>query len=79
MKAPVGADVGLYMDTAREINIGDEIVTRSGRRYLVTSVRQQLRGKAIGRWHLRCTILAPDAVHDDPDARVHMLFWYSRG
>lgn len=79
MKAPVGASVKLYIDTRNEINIGDEIVTRSGRRYLVTHVRQQTRGIHVGRWHLRCTVLANDAIHDDPDACVHTLFWYSRG
>lgn len=79
MKAPVGAQVGLYMDSLRTINVGDEVVTRTGRRYLVDNARRQAKGKHAGRQHLRCTVLAPDAIHDDPDAVVHTVYWYSRG
>lgn len=78
MAAPVGAEVGLYMDTPRTIVRGDEIRTQTGRRYLVLAVRRQMRGKHTGRWHLRCEILAADAQLEDPDAMVHPIRWYSR-
>src|SRR4051794_18911241 len=69
VKAPVGAEVGLYIDHRGTVDVGDEIETRSGRRYLVVKTRQQTRGQNIGRWHLRCVVLAPDAERD-PDSRV---------
>lgn len=77
VKAAPGAVVGLYMDTARELEVGDEIHTRSGRRYEIASVRRQERGKHIGRWHLRCLVLAPDHP-TDPDVAVHSIWWYPR-
>lgn len=75
---PPGSEVGLFMDTRNDIDVGDEIVTRTGRRYLVVKTRRQQRGAHVGRWHLRCVVRERDAIHDDPDARVHMLWWYSR-
>lgn len=81
MKAPAGAEVGLYMDTRREIFVGDEIRTPTGRRYLVVRNRIQDRGKHLGRQHLRAVVLADDAPHAydrDPDATTHCVVWYKR-
>ena len=77
MKAAVGAEVGLYIDHRGEVEVGDEIVTRSGRRDLVVQHRVQVKGIHAGRHHLRCVVLAPDAERD-PDSRVITIWWYSR-
>ena len=77
MKAPPGRIVSLYMDTLRTIEVGDEIETRSGRRYEVQSVRVQSRGKHVGRKHLMALVLDPDHPRD-PDVTIHALWWYSR-
>jgi hypothetical protein len=58
MKAPAGAEVGLYVDLVAQVATGDVIETQTGRRYLVTSRREQMRGKHTGwlhriRWYPR--------------------------
>jgi hypothetical protein len=79
--APAGTEVGLYVDLRDRVAIGDIIETRSGRQYLVTSVRVQERGKHAGRQHLRAVVLDPEAVC--PSAMVarfvHRIRWYHRG
>lgn len=75
---PPGSVVGLTFDTPRDVALGDEIVTFTGRRYLVVAVRRQTRGMHIGRWHLRCQVLEKDFVHGDSDAYVHTIRWYPR-
>ena len=75
--APPGSLVKIYMDTNREIEPGDEIQTRSGRRYEVEGVRIQTRGNHVGRKHLEVRVLAEDHPRD-PDAVVHVLWWYAR-
>lgn len=74
---PPGSEVGLYYDSRRHVDVGDELETTAGRRYLVVKVRRQERGAHIGRWHLRCIVLAPDAARD-PDSQVHPVHWYRR-
>ena len=76
MTAPAGAEVGLYVDLVATVRIGDVIETRSGRRYRVIAVREQLRGKAAGRQHLRAVVLEAD----DPGegGAVHRIRWYAR-
>lgn len=76
MKAPVGRQVGIYMDTARHIEPGDVIQTQTRRSYLVDTVRVQQRGVHVGRQHLRCTVIAEADV--PADAVIHPIFWYSR-
>lgn len=76
--APPGSLVSIYMDTRRDIVVGDEIETRAGRRYEVEHVRIQLRGKHAGRKHMKVRVLAPDHPRDE-DVTVHPLWWYSRG
>lgn len=79
MAAPVGSNVSLYMDTPRDIQPGDYIVTHSGRSYLVDSVRIQQRGKHAGRKHMRVIVVDPATVpHGDDEEVIHPLFWYSR-
>ena len=65
------------MDTLRTLEVGDEIQTRSGRRYEIVKVRRQERGMHTGRWHLRCVVLEPDHPRD-PDVTVHVIWWYRR-
>lgn len=77
MKAPAGAVVSLYMDTLRLMEVGDEVRTRSGRRYEVVGLRRQERGKHKGRWHIQARVL-PVEHPLDPDVTVHTLWWYSR-
>lgn len=74
--APVGANVGLYFDGLASIEEGDYIRTKSGRSYLVESVRVQQRGIHVGRQHLRCIVVNPEDVA--PDATVHRMWWYRR-
>lgn len=75
--APIGAEVGLYLDLQERVALGDIIETRSGRRYAVLAVRVQERGKNRGRQHLRVIVLASN---EDPPtgARIHRIRWYSR-
>lgn len=77
--APAGAEVRLFYDAVtRDVRAGDELVTSTtGRRYLVLAVRRQERGKHVGRMHLRCVVLAPEARRD-PDTIVHPVTWYRR-
>lgn len=80
MKKPAGTEVGLYVDLVARVAIGDVIETRSGRQYLVSSVRVQEQGKHAGRQHLRAVVLDADAVC--PSAMVgrvvHRIRWYAR-
>lgn len=78
--APIGTEVSLYVDLRERVDVDDLIVTTSGRTYLVTGVRVQLKGKHSGRQHLRAVVL------DETDARAlgtsrtrHMIRWYERG
>jgi hypothetical protein len=63
--------------TTAQAPVLDQIETRSGRRYEVVTVRRQLRGAHIGRWHMKVLVLAPGHPRD-PDVAVHPLWWYSR-
>jgi len=75
--APVGAEVGLYVDLVDEVALGDVIETQTGRRYLVTARRLQERGQRVGRQHLRCVVLEANSRIDD-GSHVHRIRWYSR-
>lgn len=76
MKAPLGAEVGLYFDgwTPLEPYL-HALVTPSGRVYLVVAVRVQQKGKHRGRQHLRCVVsdVVPEGAQEVP------LHWYARG
>jgi len=75
VKAPIGAEVGIYYD-GRAVSVGDALVTLTGRTYLVTSVRCQAKGAHHGRQHLRCVV----AEYPPPEGtRVLPLVWYKRG
>ena len=75
---PPGREVRLFYDaTDREVGVGDELETTTGRRYLVLAVRRQKRGVRVGRWHVRAVVLAPGATRD-PDSVVHPVYWYRR-
>lgn len=88
MTAPAGTEVGLYVDLVDRVEQNDVIETRSGRRYMVVSVRVQDRGKHRGRQHLRAMVLPPDTMPivarqngdgiDIGPARVHRIRWYAR-
>lgn len=78
--APIGSNVGLYIDAARILGEGDMVVTSTGRTYRVTSNRIQERGKHAGRQHLRVNVVDPAEAEDvDEDTYVLRIFWYSRG
>jgi hypothetical protein len=87
--APIGAEVGLYVDLRERVELGDVIETRAGRRYGVTSVRVQERGKHAGRQHLRAVVLAEgeqlmisrdvgDRTVVTSGGRTHRIRWYRR-
>ena len=76
MTAPVGAVVGLYLDTRLEVTEGTVLQTPSGRSYRVLTVRRQARGKHVGRWHLKVVVIPPEAIDDDDN--VIPMRWYSR-
>lgn len=76
MSAPIGTEVGLYVDLVAKVYVGDVIETKRGRRYGVVTVRTQTRGKYAGRQHLRGVVLDPD---EPTTARVHRITWYRRG
>jgi hypothetical protein len=76
--APPGKRVKLYVDLRQQVQVGDVIRTRTGRRYSVDTVRVQQRGIHTGRQHLQATVMSPDEP-DDPDVRIFDIGWYSRG
>ena len=84
MTAPAGAVVSLYVDLVARVAVEDVIETQSGRRYRVLGVREQTRGKHVGRQHLSCLVLGaddPDATHrfdDTMGPRLHQIRWYPR-
>lgn len=87
MTAPAGAIVSLYVDLVSRVAIDDVIETQSGRRYRIIAVRQQQRGKHVGRQHLRCLVLgkgeriAYEGMQPDHPwvPTVHRIRWYVRG
>ena len=80
MKAPAGAVVSLYVDLVARVAISDLVVTEAGRKYQVLDVREQLRGKHVGRQHLKVLVLPDDTLTEgDGPARVHVIRWYRRG
>jgi hypothetical protein len=84
--APPGSEVGLYVDLAAAVHVGDAIRTQTGRSYLVVRRRVQLRGRHIGRQHLRAVVLEEDVVQECAGGVpaqlvpvVHQIRWYRRG
>lgn len=81
--APVGRNVGLYIDSATVLGEGDFVTTRTGRAYRVTSNRIQARGKHTGRQHLRVDVVemaeVEQALAADEDVISLPIWWYSRG
>jgi len=74
MKAPLGAEVGLYYD-GRPVSVEDCLVTPSGRVYFIISLRVQERGIHIGRQHIRAIVM--DQVPER--SKAHPIYWYKRG
>lgn len=74
--APRGTEVGLYYDSPTLVQVDDFLQTRSGRTYLIISVRIQERGKHVGRQHLRALVSGPEEIGSGD--KVHPIFWYSR-
>jgi hypothetical protein len=72
--APLGAVVRIFYD-GRQVATGDALVTRTGRTYVVASVRIQHRGQYLGRQHLACLI----AREPPAGAQIFPLYWYPRG
>lgn len=79
-KAPIGANVYLYIDAAQVLDVGDLVVTGTGRCYRVTANRIQQRGMRAGRQHLRCDVVDYEqAMAERTDERVQEIAWYRRG
>lgn len=76
MKQP-GESAYLYYDSTARVREGDYIRTGTGRTYLVTSVRVQMRGKHEGRQHLQTVVMEPDHVIEK-DAHIFRIAWYRR-
>jgi hypothetical protein len=76
--APAGAIVGLYVDLVARVGLNDIIETQTGRRYAVLAVREQTRGKHVGRQHLKVIVLG-DEERIGENSTVHRIRWYSRG
>jgi hypothetical protein len=73
---PIGSLVGLYYDSPRTVVEGDYLQTSTGRTYLISDVRRQVRGARAGRWHLKCIVVNADDVA--AGAVVHPVRWYRR-
>jgi hypothetical protein len=77
MTAPIGAVVGLYIDTTARVLVDQYIRTQTGRTYQVLSVRTQQRGKQAGRrQHLR-VLVVPESTPQPGDTIVPIR-WYRR-
>lgn len=82
--APAGAIVKLYVDLVRDVEPEHWIKTANGRMYQVLTVREQMRGKHIGRQHL--TVMVMGDGHTPASAQmlrdigfvVHEIRWYKR-
>lgn len=77
MRAPAGAEVGLFYDGRDPVAEGDYLRTGTGRTYLIVGNRIQARGKHTGRQHLRAVVMADDHA-PELDAVVHTIAWYRR-
>jgi hypothetical protein len=74
MKAPPGSLVRLYYDSPREIQIGDVLMTHSGRIYIIAELRRQTRGRHVGRWHVKAIV-----GETIPEGSItHPIYWYRR-
>lgn len=78
MKAAAGTTVSLYWDSREMAEVGDYIRTvTTGRTYEVIGTRVQIRGRHVGRQHLRCIVMAADFEPAEDDV-VHPIAWYRR-
>lgn len=66
----------ISVDDGAPMSVGDVIVTRTGRAYVVTAARQQTRGKGAGRWHLRAQVIPIASV--PRDMPVFRMTWHPR-
>lgn len=79
MSARAGAEVGLYMDSRDEIEVGDALVSNTtGRAYLVMSVRVQQRGDHIGRQHVRAIVFNHHFDLPPDHGKLLRFAWYTR-
>jgi hypothetical protein len=74
--APLGAEVSLYYDAARPIQVDEFLQTPTGRTYRIIGVRIQQRGKNVGRQHLRAVVSDPAEITEGDVVRV--IHWYAR-
>lgn len=75
---PPGAVVSLYFDGLHQLDVGEALVTGTGRAYLVVERRVQERGLHAGRQHLRCVVHASTASLPRDTAQFG-IEWYKRG
>jgi hypothetical protein len=74
-KATAGSIVGIYYDGRQELKIRDCLQTPTGRVYVIVELRRQLKGRHIGRWHIRA--LVSDTVPAGTE-NVYLIVWYKR-
>lgn len=74
MKAAAGSVVQIYVDSMRNIQVGECLVTDTGRSYQIIEMRVQAKGVHVGRKHIRAIVFdqAPRGVI------THPLRWYRR-
>lgn len=72
---PIGSEVRLTYETRELVEVGDSIVTQTGRTYLVQVARRMRSSRSPHLWALRC-IVAPAPP---PVGRCHHLVWWKRG
>jgi hypothetical protein len=80
MAAPFGADVGPFSydhDEQPPPEVGEALVSATGRAYLLTDVRPVRRGERAGR---RVMVRAVVVRYADlpPTTRAHAIVWYPR-
>ena len=71
---PAGSIVRITFDGLRRLEPGDVLQTKTGRGYVIMTVRVQQRGVHRGRQHLLCLV----ATEPPPGAIVYPLRWYPR-
>lgn len=74
---PPGSVVAIYFDGLHQLDVGEALVTGTGRAYLVVERRVQTRGAHAGRQHLRCVVHAA-AADLPPDTETYPIEWYPR-
>ncbi len=77
MTAAAGSVVKLYVDSRQRLEPGHVVMTSTGRRYLVETVRVATRGRNAGiRQHFTAVVMRDD--EPTPAVPVLEIRWYRR-